>query len=334
MVQPVLHVVDGRTHLMLKIGVDIGATKTVIAVLDDKGVLTSFLKIPSAKLLAERGNAVDSLNSFLNLYIQKGGFEKKNIQGIGIGVPAVLDSHTQEIVSCPNLPGLDHLPLGKLLSPKIGLPVLVENDVNLIAVGEHIYGRGRGYKNLACIFVGSGLGCGLIINGELHIGADGAAAEFGHTIYDPDGRLCGCGAHGCVEMYCSGRGLTEDAQSIFENPDGVTLPDKNFGRWTAAEQIIKAAKKGHPQAIETMNHAFFVLGIGITNLVNILNPQLIILGGGIVKGWPKGINTVRATVQSRARKVVRDRLEIDFPQLEDKAGLYGAAHLVGLTATH
>ena len=317
---------------MIRIGMDIGATKTVIATLDDGGELHSLFKVSSAKMLREKGNAVDSLEMFLNEYIRMAGYKKEIIKGIGIGVPAVLDRNTLEIVNCPNLPELDHLPLSTLLSPKIEIPVYVENDVNLIALGEHSFGRGQGIDDLACIYVGTGLGCGLILRGQLYTGADGAAAEFGHTIYDPDGRLCGCGARGCYESYCSGRALTIIAQEILgkseldENPS-----NKACAPWTPAEKVIRAAKAGNMMAKDALEKSFLILGIAITNLANILNPRLIILGGGIITGWPEGLYTVRETVNGRARSVVRDRLVIDFPTLGEKAGLYGAARLVNVS---
>jgi len=314
---------------MITIGIDIGATKTAIATLEADGALRAFRKVPSAKMLSEKGNAVDSLRLFIDDYVSMAGYERESIRGIGIGVPAVLDSYTQEIVSCPNLPGLDRLPLEAMLSPKIDLPVFVENDVNLIALGEHSFGRGRGINDLACVYVGSGLGCGLILNGQLYPGADGAAAELGHAIYEPNGRLCSCGARGCYEMYCSGKALTFDAPGILGDSEmKAMLSDESYGPWALAEKVIEAAKAGNPNANGALTKSFFILGLAITNLVNILNPRLVILGGGIVGGWPEGLRTVRETVNTTARSVARDRLIIDTPQLGETAGLYGAARLV------
>ena len=316
---------------MIRIGIDIGATKTVIASFDTGGNMNLLQKVPSAKMLIEKGNAVDSLKLFIDDYINQAGYDRKIIQGIGIGVPAVFDSITQEIVSCPNLPGLDRLPLGKLLSPKIQIPVLVENDVNLIAVGEHSYGRGKDIDDLACIYVGSGLGCGLILRGQLYTGADGAAGEFGHTIFEPEGKMCGCGAQGCIEMYCSGRALTELAPEILDQTEmGDVKQGADFGQWSLAEKVIKAAQAGNIKATNALTKSFTILGFAITNLVNILNPRLVILGGGIITGWPEGLTIVRKIVNTRARAVVRDRLEIDFPLLGDRAGLFGASRLVEL----
>jgi glucokinase len=319
---------------MIRIGIDIGATKTVIATLDEEGKLRTFRKVPSAKMLGEKGNAVDSLQLFLDEYFEMAGYGREIIRGIGIGVPAVLDNYTQEIVSCPNLPGLDRLPLGTLLSPKIELPVFVENDVNLIALGEHSFGRGQGTDDLACVYVGSGLGCGLILRSQLYTGADGAAAELGHAIYDPNGRLCSCGARGCYEMYCSGKALTLDAPDILGEAEMKGKPsDESYGSWALAEKVIEAAKAGNPKAQHALTKSFLILGLAITNLVNILNPRLVILGGGIVAGWPEGLRTVRETVNATARSVVRDRLVIDSPMLGEKAGLYGAARLVEIKTT-
>jgi glucokinase len=316
---------------MIKIGIDIGATKTVIAILDEEGNLHTFRKLPSAKLLSVKENAVDSIQSFIDEYISEEAINRSAILGIGIGVPAVLDSHTQEIVSCPNLPGLDRLPLSTLLSPKIGYPVFVENDVNLIALGEHSFGRGRGIDDLACIFVGSGLGCGLILRGELYTGADGAAAEFGHIIFRPEGKICGCGGQGCIEMYCAGRGLTLAASEILD-PSVIEAEKSSVGhsKWSLARKVIEEAHAGNTKARDAMNKAFYDLGLATATLVNILNPRLIILGGGIVTGWPDGLQIVRDTVRARARAVARDRLEVDFSELGDKAGLYGAGRLVEL----
>lgn len=316
---------------MIRIGMDIGGTKIAIAALDDAGKLFAFQKVPSAKVLSIKDNPVDSLQTFLDGYILEAGITRSQIKGIGIGVPSVLDSNTQEIVSTPNIPGFDRLPLGIQLSPKLNIPVFVENDVNLIALGEHSFGRGQGIADLACVYVGTGLGCGLILNNQLYTGADGAAAEFGHTIYDPNGRLCGCGAHGCYEMYCSGAAFTYDANEIFTTEELNDLhAGETIGRFSLAEKFIIAARAGHPKAKEIVDQSFYILGLAITNLVNLLNPRLIILGGGILSGWPEGVEITKQTVYAKARSVSRDRLIIDHPKLKDEAGLYGAARLVDL----
>ena len=316
---------------MITIGVDIGGTKIAAGFLDEEGKLKGFTKVNTAEVFASAEDAADALQLFLLDYIQDFGLDPASIKGVGIGVPSVLDSHTQEVVSTPYIPTLNHYPLSLLLAPKLGVPVFVENDVNLIAIGEHLYGRGKGLTNMACVFVGTGLGCGLIINNQLYTGADGAAAEFGHMIYDHEGRICGCGATDCFETYCSGFAFTYEAKRIF-SPSEIDqfYARDNKGEYSLAEYLITEARNGHEQAKAAIEKSFNILGIAITDLVNLLNPQLVILGGGILAGWPEALEIVKNVVYTRARTVTRNRLVIDTPILQDKAGLYGAASLVNL----
>ncbi len=316
---------------MITIGIDIGGTKIAAGFLDEEGTLKGFTKFNTAEVFALADDAADALHIFINDYIHDLNVRPDLIKGVGIGVPSVLDSHTQEVVSTPYIPTLNHYPLSLLLAPKLGIPVFVENDVNLIAVGEHLHGRGKGLSNLACVFVGTGLGCGLIINDQLYSGADGAAAEFGHMIYDHEGRICGCGATDCFETYCSGFAFTYEAKRIFSQSEIDQFYAKgNKGEYSLAEYLITKARNGHEEARAAIERSFNILGIAITDLVNLLNPQLVILGGGILAGWPEALDIVKNVVYTRARTVTRNRLVIDYPILKDKAGLYGAASLVNL----
>jgi len=315
---------------MYRLALDIGATKTAIGLIDEAGTICHRTKVPSFAALQGTTAVGDSLAESICAFLSETQIELGSIEGAGVGFPGVMDSLSGKITSCPNLPILDGVPLGKELTRRLGLPVFVENDVNLIALGEHVAGRGSGIDDLAVIFVGSGIGCGLILDGKLYRGADGAAGEFGHTVIEPDGRECTCGGRGCLEMYCSGKALTLEAASILGQvgDEGVVVAEQTTPSWTGAERVIKAAKSGHPAALQAMRRAFYYLGLGITNLVDILNPRLIILGGGIVVGWPEGVDVVRDTVQARARMEARDHLVIERPILGEEAGLIGAAALV------
>ncbi len=316
---------------MITLGVDIGGTKIAAGFLDDERKLKGFTKVNTADVFAAADNAADALKLFLDKYIQDLGFKPEAIKGVGIGVPSVLDSHTQEVVSTPYIPLLNNYPLSVLLTPKIGVPVFVENDVNLIAIGEHLYGRGKGLTDLACVFVGTGLGCGLILNNKLYTGADGAAAEFGHLVHNDEGRICGCGATDCFETYCSGFALTNEAKRIFPQSEvDLFYATGSKGEYSLAEYLIDKARNGHQEAKAAIEKSFSILGVAITDLVNLLNPQLVILGGGILAGWPEALDIVKEVVYSRARTVTRNRLVIDRPMLNEKAGLYGAASLVNL----
>ena len=197
--------------------------------------------------------------------------------GVGVGVPGQVDRENGTVLSCPNLHVLDGAALGPEASAELGVPVYIDNNTNLISLGEHTAGVGKGVEDMAVVFVGSGVGCGLILNGELYEGADGVAAEFGHTKVVPNGLLCTCGGHGCLEMYCSGKALTLVAEQIFKPRDLYALGT----RFAGAQLLIEQARAGHAQAREALTEAFIYLGVGLTSLVNLLNPRMIVLGGGI-----------------------------------------------------
>ena len=199
---------------MYRLGLDIGATKTAIAIINEHGTLFQLVKLPSTQALQQAATPADSLASSIRNFCQQAGLELTEFEGIGIGFPGVMDRLSETITSCPNLQVLDGQPLGRDLTQRLGVPTFLENDVNLITLGEHFKGRGKDVKDLVCIYVGSGIGCGLVLNGQLYVGADGAAGEFGHTVIEPAGLPCTCGGQGCLDMYCSGKALALQAASI------------------------------------------------------------------------------------------------------------------------
>ena len=305
---------------MYTIAIDIGGTKTAIACFDRAHKIVYQDKFASAETLASGPTPSASLATAIRTFCVERQIDLSQIYGIGIGFPGVMDRVTQTIVSCPNLQILDNQHLGIDLTANLSLPVFVENDVNLIALGEAKAGQGQGVTDLACVFVGSGIGSGLILNGELYMGADGAAGELGHVPVEPDGLLCTCGGVGCLEMYCSGKALSLQAARI--------LGQDMSGTWADAQRLIEAARIGNITALAAIHRAFYYLGIGITTFVNILNVRLVILGGGIIDAWPEGIDIVRRFVQERARKEVRSRLRIEHASLGETAGLIGGSILV------
>ena len=308
------------------LAIDIGGTKIAIAAVDSSNVVQKWIKQPAVRLADDPNGPTTALAEFISDFLEATGLSTAHIQGICVGVPGIFDTQTQQVASCPNLPVLDGVPLGLELADRLHLPVFVENDVNLIALGEHRWGRGRGIDDLACVFVGSGIGCALILGGQLYGGADGAAGEFGHTVIEPDGLSCTCGGRGCLEMYCSGKALSLQAPAL-NLPTGGSAQDMD-GPWTVAQQVIAAAHGGHPDAREVVETAFYYLGLGVTNLVNILNVRMVILGGGIIEGWPTGLDTVRAIVRERARLLIRDRVQIERPAMGNAASTAGALLLI------
>jgi len=312
------------------LAIDIGATKTAIAHVDGAGAILDSRKVASADLFRSASTAVEALVCAIQCFCESSGLALASLEGIGIGIPGLTDRANDVIGYCPNLPALLGLRLGPDLQARLGVPVRVENDVNLICLGEQHAGRGRGISDVACVFVGSGIGCGLVVNGCLHTGPDGTVGELGHIVIEPEGLECTCGGRGCLEMYCSGKALALRAGVLFGGGSGAgrLLPTGPAVPCADAETLINAAKAGHTQAVAELGRAFYYLGLGIANLVNIIDPRLIILGGSIVANWPPGIGIVRETVRTRATPLARERIVIDGPELGEKGGLVGAAFLV------
>jgi glucokinase len=308
---------------MFYLGIDIGGTKTAFGLVDETGTIQRQARLSSADVFYSSSDAVTSISNSLLAFLYEWNVPPKEVIGAAVGIPGIIDRETQTITSCPNLTVLDDLPLGIESSDMVGFPVFLENDVNLIAVGEHVYGRGRGIKDIACIFVGTGIGCGLILNGKLYAGADGSAGEFGHTVVVPNGIPCTCGNQGCLEMYCSGKAITLLAEeNLFQGkPSGIHKID-------ISALFMEEARQGNESIKEVLIKSFYYLGIGVANLVNLLNPRLIILGGGIINGWPEGLEVVRDVVGEMGRKNSLPRLVFDYPSLGEQAALLGAAAYV------
>jgi glucokinase len=302
-----------------RIGVDIGGTKTVIGLVDDHGNVVQKRKFNTVDIFPVGKDPIENVSAWFRDFCDQINIPLSSLRGAALGIPGVIDRTNLKIDSCPNLQILEGLAFGPMLTTSLQLPVWVENDVNLIALGEHGNGQGKGVSDVAYIYVGTGIGCGLIINNLLHIGATGAAGEFGHQIIDPEGLPCECGNRGCLELYCSGKALSRIGS---QNSVGV------IERFTAAANIIQAAHQQDQAAIEILNRAFTYLAYGVANLLNLINPGMIVLGGGILTGWPQGRDKVKEVLSSRIRKIFYQQLEIEAPLLGQDAGLIGAANYV------
>jgi glucokinase len=249
--------------------------------------------------------------------------------GVGVGIPGIVERDQGTVISCPNLEMLDGVALGPEMAAALGLPVFVNNDANLNTLGECTAGAGHGVEQMAGVFVSAGIGCGLILDGVLYEGGDGAAGEIGHTVIVPDGLACSCGSHGCLEMYCSGKALSLAAASLFGS-ERVTDQAYSAARYSGAQLLIEQANAGQPAALEAVTRAFTLLGYGLSNLVNIINPRLIVLGGTILFAWSQGLETVRQVVAQTALPAARRNLRIEMSALQNYAGVLGGAALVSL----
>jgi glucokinase len=247
------------------------------------------------------------------------------IRALSLVVPGTVDVEKGMVVKAPNLPCLDGFPLSATLTSELGLPAILENDANAAAVGEMWQGAARGCRTIICVTLGTGVGGGIILDGKLWRGVDGAAAEIGHMCVDPFGGVaCTCGSRGCLEVFASATAIvrmTREASPRF--PDSVLHASSELN----AEMIFDAGLKGDELALEIFRRMGVYLGIGLANLINILNPEMIVIAGGVVNGWDLFEKHMLQQVEERAFPLLAARVKIVRAECGDDAGLLGAARL-------
>jgi len=308
----------------LTIGVDIGGTKVAAGVVDVDGKILFAAKRETP---ASDPEATEDVIAALVLELAE---RVDQLHAVGIGAAGYIDAERSTVLFAPNLAWRNE-PIKADLEKRIGLPVVVENDANAAAWGEARFGAGRGHSHIVCVTLGTGVGGGVVINGELYRGEFGIAGEFGHMQVVPGGLRCGCGNKGCWEQYASGTALEREARELAESgsplavgllalahtPDGITGP-----------LITQAAKEGDPAAMELFEDLGHWVGVGLANLAAALDPGCFIVGGGVSDA---GELLLRPTREAYHRALTgrgyRPEAEIRQAELGSEAGLVGAADL-------
>lgn len=314
------------------IGVDLGGTNISVGALPMNGGNGDVLGLRTVPTEAHRGAkyVVDRIVALINecrneVAAQYGG-SPDDFAGIGIGSPGPLDRATGTVINTPNL-GWRNFPLRDLISNAVGLPATLDNDANCATYGEWWLGAGRDVDSLIGLTVGTGIGGGIVLNGEIFHGVSDAAGEIGHMTIDSTGRRCKCGNYGCLEAYASGpaialraiEGIEAGAESLLP-----TLVDGKLEDITAAT-VYEAVVLGDPYANEVMRETAKLLGAGIANLINILNPEMIVIAGGVTRAGDHLFVPLRAEVRRRAFRSAEERCEIVSGALPGTAGVIGAA---------
>lgn len=308
---------------MSVLGIDIGGTKTIVAIASEDAKIIAQERIdtpreqgPSAVLAA----IVGSVRSLLTCH-------ESCVTAVGIGCGGPLDRERGAILFAPNLPGWENLDLVGHFSNAFRAPVSIDNDVNLMALGEAREGAGVGIDHIAYFNIGTGVGGGIVIGGDLYRGC-GNAAEFGHQIILPDGPDCLCGKRGCLEALASGTSIARRAKErLADRPDSLILTIAGSLENVTARTIADAAAEGDDLALRIWRETGECLGIGVANVVNILNPRMVILGGGVTEVGDLLLDPVRHTVRERAMAQLADDVRIVRGTLGDQAGIIGAIHL-------
>lgn len=309
------------------IGVDLGGTNLRASLISRTGEILQQARRPSLQdqpPVATLGQIVAAAEEA----IQQHGASTDQVLGVGIGLPGIMDVHTGVCFWSPNFPQWKDVPIGATVSEGLGLPTFILNDAKCAALGELIYGAGKGTRNMVMITLGTGIGGAFVVDGKLLIGPNGSIGEVGHQTIDPSGRRCGCGNFGCWEAWCARDAIIERADRKLQAGRPSRLRDLAERGGVTPALVSQAAQEGDPMAREVLDEIGFYLGVGAANLINMLNPERFVIGGGIAQAGDLLLEPVRRTVYSRAVPMQRKTAEIVPAQLGDHAGVMGAAALV------
>ena len=309
------------------LGIDVGGTKVQMALVDASGNVLSALRADSRYGMDPGEWIALAVAGADQLQRQSPGVE---LTGIGVGFAGQIDRSSGTVLGSPNV-GWRDFPLRAMLAQAFGLPALVTNDVQAATWGEWRKGAGQGTRNLLCVFVGTGIGGGLVLDGAPYAGATGSAGEFGHTVLDRNGPPCKCGGKGCLEAFAGGWAIAARAHAaIRAYPEhGKPLLALAQGRLddVTAATVAHAAHAGDGLALDLVRQVGEDLGMGVASAVNAFNPEKVILGGGVVEGLPELVETVRGVVARQALPSATRSLRIEKAMLGGYAGTVGAALL-------
>lgn len=285
------------------LGLDVGGTFLKIAFKENETIKTDKISIK---------DFIEDKDKFLNFLTETVDFHKPD--RVGIAVAGLVDKKSGLLTNSPNLRALEGLNIKEYLEKKLNVEVFIDNDANVAAFGEYVYGNGKGSKVLVCLTLGTGLGGGLVLDGKIFSGVSGSAMEIGHITVEKDGFPCHCGRKGCLEAYVSSYGLerihcilTEDKKTSFE--------------------IISLLRENDKKALESFEIFTHYLSIGIMNIVHIFNPDKVLLSGGIVENFPETIDLVKSKINSLVFPLPLRDLSIDAGKLGSWSGAYGALAL-------
>ena len=277
--------IKGRNRKQYRLGIDLGGTKILAVVVDRKGKIVGEAKKKTKPELGVDG-VMDRIVEVANSAMDSAGVSAKRCVAAGIGAPSPVNLDSGVVVDTPNLPGWQEISLASILADRLDMPVFADNDVNLGTLGEYSLGAGQGTSSMVGIFVGTGVGGGVIINGQLQRGARYSAGEIGHTIIVPNGPVCGCGKLGCLEAVASRTAMERDVIAAIEAGRTTTLAEltEDTGKDRLTSGLIKGALEAGDEVMqEVLTSAQFYLGLLTANLVNVLDPEMIVFGGGVAE---------------------------------------------------
>ncbi len=296
------------------IAVDLGGTNLKIALFDPACRIKDRENFDTQRFLTKR-SLIRAIARSIGNFIESHALDASSIAGVGFGLPGPIDADRGLVHFFPNIPGWSNVNLKKILKRELRLAVFLDNDANLMALAEHRLGKAKGFDNAVCVTLGTGVGAGIIIGGKLYRGSSYAAGEVGHIPVNEAGPRCTCGGVACLEAYIGNNRILQAARGA-------------FGKRISLEELSALAGKGDARAKKIWEQVGSRLGIALSGIVNVLNPDVIVIGGGVAKAGRILFDTVRETIGRRAMSVQSKRVKIHPAALGSDAGLIGAAVLV------
>ncbi len=308
------------------IGLDLGGTNSEFGIVDQNANIIASTRVKTAGHGNDPNQYVDDCVAALKPIIEEvGGIEK--IHAMGIGAPNG-NYYSGAIEFAPNLPWKGKIPLAQMFSERLGIPVRLTNDANAAAMGEMQYGAARGMLNFIMITLGTGVGSGIVVNGQMVLGCDGMAGELGHVIVEKDGRQCGCGRKGCLEAYCSATGVARTAREIIEKTDKPTILREIPLDKIESKDVAIAAGKGDEVAKEIFEETGRILGEACANFAAFSSPEAFIFFGGLTKAGDLIMNPIKKAYDESVLRIFRDKAKFLVSELDGAgAAVLGASAL-------
>lgn len=332
---------SGRKPIVLEInpdqgyviGIDMGATHVNIILADFAARVIREFESP-IDICNGPKSCLDFIDASLRKLLDDSGLTLADIKAAGMGVPGPVVADAGMVSAPPIMPGWDNYPIRERMQACWGFPVSLGNDAELGAVGEWAYGAGRGERNLAYIKVGTGIGAGLLLDGQIYRGATGSAGEIGHVTLNENGPMCTCGNRGCVEAFAGGRAIAQKGVDAVLAGQRTQLAACQSVERITARDVINAARSGDLVSQRIVTEAGLHLGTAIASLVNLFNPSMVVVGGGVAQIGDLLLEPIRRTVQQRSLRVASQAVRITSALLERRSTSIGAVVLALTTSLH
>ena len=303
------------------IGIDLGGTNLKAGLVDKGGKITHRLSIKT-NYNADPQAISDQIFELIDEIIKEAHVKKSDIIGVGLGSPGLIDKKGETIIFSPNLPRWRNIPIKLLVTERFSMPCVLENDANAAAWGEKWVGAGKDVNSLVMLTLGTGIGGGIVIDNKLWRGANNVAAEIGHMIIQMDGPKCSCSNNGCIEAYASATAMVRRFKELLKSGVSSSLKDS---REITAKMINDAAFQGDKASLDVIEETGRYLGIALVNVMHILNPEMIVLTGGMIGSGELLMNPIRQVTKQKAFEASYKDTKIVFSQLGNDAGIIGAA---------